>query len=261
MFRPVNGIHLLFICSESLRYRQGYIATPRIRHHIATLGLVAQKAYLRKDTGRSGTPQHEKSGLFDTAVDRSGRHTFGVLLLKYLRETQTTLEIGVLHEGEQYIRLGRRRIETVIHFEIVVLVRDNAILAHGHVHVLLSLAGTHHVCLVTARRRRSGGIDVYGYEQIGIGIVGLTATVYQSHGRIGATGVHHRHIGETPLYLIAHRQSHAQGYVFLPAPGIIGPRIPPAVSGIDHHFTYGLSAYPIRHDAQEGRHSPKQEHD
>ena len=98
-------------------------------------------------------------------------------------------------------------------------------------------------------------------EQIGIGIVGLTATVYQSHGRIGATGVHHRHIGETPLYLIAHRQSHAQGYVFLPAPGIIGPRIPPAVSGIDHHFTYGLSAYPIRHDAQEGRHSPKQEHD
>ena len=143
---------------------------------------------------------------------------------------------------------------------VVLLHKDNRVLALGHLQVLqhtsllaCTLAGTQGVGLETTRHPTLWqGVDVDRDKQIGLGLISYLGTTVQLYKLIGFAGINHFYVGTVLLNHTSEGQRKLQREVLLLRDSTHGTRIVTAMTGIDHQrktiFTSCL-----------GHHSPYQQ--
>ena len=146
----------------------------------------------------------------------------------------TSLHVLALYELEDDIALRRLGVEPLVSLLIPFLHRDNRVLSHSHIEVVLGTVHTQRVgleatCYLTGRQ----GIGMHGDEQVGIRLVGDIGTIMQWDEDIRGTSIDHPHVWHIALHISSESQSYVQIDVLLLRLGAQGSSVMPTMTGVD----------------------------
>ena len=163
------------------------------------------------------------------------------ILLHLLGQFDAVLHVFVLHQLEDDVTLRRVGVKALVVLLVVLLVKDNGILALGHLQILdvastvaVATATSQGVCLVaTCYVALWQGVDMDGYEQIGLGLVGHLGTLPQFQEPVGGTCIDHLHVRTALFHKPSKSEGMLQRQVFFLRHRTHGTGILATVSGID----------------------------
>ena len=215
--------HRFGICS-TIRNRDGFIVFIAILRKtfvdapgdiIHPAGIVEQSFFigssdeteLYQTARHRGFSENQESCLMHALIRTVG--TVAYLSLDIARQFYTSFHILTLYELEDDVALRRSRVETLIGLLIALLHRDNGVLSHSHIEIILGTVHTERISFKTAGYFTGWQrIGMYRDKQVGIGAVGDVGTLLQRNEDIRLTGIDDSHIRHIALNIFAKLQCH-----------------------------------------------------
>ena len=177
--------------------------------------------------------EDEKPGLMYAFVDAAGRRTDRVLYQPC--QFDALLHVRILHELEHDIAFRRFRVETLVSLLVSCFHRDDGVLAHGNVQVVLRTVHTQCVNLkALGIMAWHNGIGVDGDEQVCLCLVGNVSTLVQRNEDITSAGVDYIHVWQVLLDISAEGKSNVQVDVLLFRESTEGTGVMSAMPGINN---------------------------
>ena len=153
--------------------------------------------------------------------------------LYHTSQLYATLHILALYELKDDIALRRFRVESLVGLLIPLLHRDDGVLSHSHIQIVLGTVHTECVGFKSSGYLACWqGIGMHRDEEIGIGTIGYVSTLMQWDEDIRLTGIHYPHIGHILLHILTKSQGYSQIDVLLFGNGTKRTRIMTAMTRI-----------------------------
>ena len=141
----------------------------------------------------------------------------------------------VLNELEHDVTLRRIGVEALITLFVVLLVKNDLVLALGNLQIVGSTMHTQRIGLQSSRDASLGqGIRMDGDKEVGLVAVGNIGTGVQGNKHIRLTGVDYLHIRAVALHQLSESQRHIQVDDFLFCKRTDSSGVVATMSGINH---------------------------
>ena len=161
--------------------------------------------------------------------------TFTHAALNHSCQIHAALHVLTLDKLEDDVTLWRFRVETFISLLESLLHRDNRVLSHRHIQIVLGAVHTQGIGFkATSHLAGWQCIGMHRDKQVGIGTVGNIRTFMKRHKLILRTGVDDPHLGHVLFHIFTEAQSHGKIHVFLLRHGASRTRIMTTMTRVDN---------------------------
>ena len=224
----------------------GYIIHPAgIVEQIFFIGS-GDEAELYQTARHRGFSENQEACLMYTLIRTVG--TVAYLSLDIARQFYTSFHILTLYELEDDVALRRSRVETLIGLLIAPLHRDNGVLSHSHIEIVLGTVHTERIGFETAGYLTGWQrIGMYRDKQVGIGAVGDIGTLLQRNEDIRLAGIDNSHIRHIALNIFAKLQCHREIDILFFRNSTKCTRIMTAMTWVDNERETAVGARRCQH--------------
>ena len=254
--------HRFGICS-TIRNRDGFIVFIAILRKtfvdapgniIHPAGIVEQSFFVSSsdETELYQTARHrsfsenQESCLMHALIRTVG--TVAYLSLDIARQFYASFHILTLYELEDDVALRRSWVETLIGLLIALLHRDNGVLSHSHIEIILGTVHTERIGFKTAGYLTGWQrIGMYRDKQVGIGAVSNVGTLLQRNEDIRLTGIDDSHIRHIALNIFAKLQCHREIDILFFGNSTKCTRIMTAMTWVDNERETAVGACRCQH--------------
>ena len=193
-----------------------------------------------------GFSENQESCLMHTLIRTVGTGTY--LSLDIARQFYASLHILTLYKLEDDVTLRRSRVETLIGLLIALLHRDNGVLSHSHIEIILGTVHTERIGFKTAGYLTGWQrIGMYRDKQVGIGAVSNVGTLFQRNKDIRLTGIDDSHIRHIALNIFAKLQCHREIDILFFGNSTKCTRIMTAMTWVDNERETAVGACRCQH--------------
>ena len=181
-----------------------------------------------------------------TLIRTVGTGTY--LSLDIARQFYASLHILTLYKLEDDVTLRRSRVETLIGLLIALLHRDNGVLSHSHIEIILGTVHTERISFKTAGYLTGWQrIGMYRDKQVGIGAVSNVGTLFQRNKNIRLAGIDDSHIRHIALNIFAKLQCHREIDILFFGNSTKCTRIMTAMTWVDNERETAVGACRCQH--------------
>ena len=232
--------------------RKTFVDTPGDIIHPA--GIVEQSFFIScsDETELYQTARHrrfsenQESSLMHTLIRTVG--TVAYLSLDIARQFYASFHILTLYELEDDVALRRSWVETLIGLLIARLHRDNGVLSHSHIEIVLGTVHTERIGFKTAGYLTGWQrIGMNRDKQVGIGTVGDVGTLLQGNEDIRLAGIDDSHVRHIALNIFAKLQCHREIDILFFGNSTKSTRIMTAMTWVDNERETAVGACRCQH--------------